>query len=263
MKYWIFIMLSLANLAIKAQIRDTLDRSLMTAELNFWQAKNDSIRFVALLNKVQIYRHANLYDQALTEADRADAYALTKTEQAELKYEKMIANFLSDNYKYCPAITFDSTELGNHAKEIKFMTLYSLNESGNWVGCKIEMTKYILLNDSIKRKEVQALPESYKYKDPDKSKRLSAILPGLGETYAGYPVKGITSLVLNAGFLAFTGYNIYAGYYVTSVSLGVFPFLKFYKGGKRLSVILADRHNEKESDKIKSQFRKEIDSILN
>ncbi len=263
MKYWIFITLLLASLCANAQVSDTLDKSLMSAELNFWHAKNDSCRFVAVLNKVRLYRHAGLYEQALTEADRIDAYTLTQKEDAALKYEKLTANFLSDNYKYCPAITFDSSELGAHAKEIKFMTLYSLNESENWVGCKTQMVKYVLAGDSARIKEIQKLPVGYKYKDPDKSKHLSAILPGLGETYAGYPLKGITSFVLNAGFLAFAGYNIYAGYYVTSIDLGIFPFLKFYKGGKRLSPILAEKHNEKESEKVKSQFRKEIDSILN
>jgi len=180
-----------------------------------------------------------------------------------LKYERMIANFLSDNYRYCSELTFGSSETGLHSKEIEFMTLYSLNEAGNWTGCKTEILKQIPKDDSVKIKEVSALPETYNYKSPDKCKHLSSILPGLGEIYAGYTFKGITSFVLNTGFLAFTGFNIAYGYYVTSVASGIFPFTKFYGGGKRLSANLADRHNDKATDKLKSQFNKEINSILN
>src|SRR5580700_5691643 len=124
MKYWIFILLLLADLTGKAQASDTLDGQLLHAELKFWQAINDSSRFLALQNKERLYRNAGLYKQAETEGERADIYALTKPEQAELKYDKMLVSFLADDFRYCSEIVFDSSELGNHAQQIEFMTLY-------------------------------------------------------------------------------------------------------------------------------------------
>jgi len=231
-------------------------------EYCYWQAKSDSSKFNALLLKAQIYRNSALYRQAIAETDRADTYAKKNEEQTQLKYEKMINSFLLDDYGYCSSIVFDSSEVIYHPKEIEYMALNSLNESGNWTRCKSELIKYVSRGDSNMKKEIMALPESYKYKSPEKSRHLSAILPGLGEIYAGYPVKGITSFFLNAGFIAFAGYNFYVHYYVTACVSGIFPMLKFYGGGKRLSTNLAERHNVHESNKIKKQYRDEIQTIM-
>lgn len=255
-------MLLLVSLLTNAQLNDTLNKALLHSEFNFWQANSDSSRFANLLEKVEIYRQAGLYQQALNEADRADMYASTNREKSELKYERIFNNFLNNDYGYCTTFRFDSSEEEGHAKQIELMTLYALNETENWKSCKAEMINYVSKTDSTRIKEIELLPEAYNYKSPVKSRRLSAFLPGLGEIYAGYPAKGITSFVLNAGFLVFAGYNFYWGYYITGYVAGIFPMTKFYGGGKRLSANLADYHNLEKSGKIKKQYSDEILAIL-
>ncbi len=258
MRYWIFTLLLSASLFTKGQSNDSLGNALLNAEMHFWQAGNDSTRYNALLLKVYIYRRAGLYHQAINEIDRSRSYALTVDEKSQLKYEELLNSFLNNDYGYCTTFRFDSNEGTNYAKQIELMQLYSLNELQNWTNCKKQMLAYLDKTDTIKTKEILNLPETYRHKDPAKSKRLSAFLPGLGEIYAGYPAKGITSFLLNAGFLAFTGYNIYYHYYITSVFSGFLPVSKFYGGGKRLSTNLADRHNDQEINKIKRLYSNEI-----
>jgi hypothetical protein len=262
MKYLTFTTLLLASLLTKAQYSDSLTKALLNAEFSFWQADNDSLRFMALLQKMNLYRYSEHYQQALTEADRAENYSYGNKEKAQLKYERMINSFLLDRYRYCSTQSFDSTEVSGHSKEIEYMLLYSMDESENWSKCKNEMIKYLDKPDSMAIKKIMNLPVSYNYKSPEKSKRLSTFLPGLGEVYSGYPVKGITSFVLNAGFLAFAGYNFYLNYYVTGYVSGILPMLKFYWGGRRLSSGLAERHNEQQENKIKKLYRDELSILL-
>jgi hypothetical protein len=262
MKYLTFTMLLLVSLLTNAQLNDTLTKALLSAEFDFWRANNDSSRFITLLEKAKIYRQADLYQQALNETNRAENYALSNTEKSRLKYERLLNNFLNNDYGYCTTAQFDSSEKAEHPHQIELIELYSLNETENWKRCKAEMINLLGKTDSAEQKKVLSLPESYHYKNPDKSKRLAAFLPGLGEIYAGYPIKGLTSFALNAGFLAFGAYNFYWNYYVTGFVAGIFPMTKFYGGGKRLSMALATRHNMEKSNRIKKQYSAEILSIL-
>lgn len=263
MRYLIFIMLLSVSLLTDAQLNNTgFNKALLEAEFDFWQAHTDSSRFAALLSKVQLYRKAALYSKALNEADRADKYALTAKEKNELKYEQMLDYFLRNDYGYCTTFSFDSGVAIEHSSQIELMRLYALNQTQNWTECKTKMLTYVNKTDSLKRKEIIALPETYTYKDPEKSRRLSSYLPGLGEIYSGYPGKGITSFILTAGFLTFAGYNFYLQYYVTGCLSGLYPVKRFYSGGKRLSVTLANRHNDECANRIKKQYSVEILSIF-
>ena len=262
MKYWSIIIFLSVSLLSSAQMTDSLQQKLLNKELTFWQAQNDSVRFYALLGKARADRNAGLYRNALKELSRADDYCKTGSEKSELEYEKMINYFLSDRYAECGATEIDSNRAGEHYQEFVTMKLYALNEVGKWQECKDAILKLCPLTDSTRINEIKQLPVSYKYKKPERARHMSAILPGLGEVYAGYPFKGLTSLVVNAAFLAFGGYNFYYSYYVTGAVAGVFPFLRFYSGGKRLSAILADRHNNIEAAKLKVKYREKIGALL-
>ena len=262
MKYLSIIVLLSVRLITSAQVSDSVAGKLLHQELIYWQAENDSVKFYALLNKAKINRDAGLYYNALDELTRADSIAKTSTETVEYTYEKMVNYFLSDQYNLCSDIVMDSNCIGKHLGEYTIMRLYSLNESDKWERCKAEMLKQCHSCNAAKIDSIKQLPVSYKYKSPEKSRLMSSILPGLGETYAGYPFKGATSFLLNAGFLAFTGYNVYYGYYITGAVSGLFPFLKLHGGGKHLSAILARKHNEGEEDKVKRRYSEQIGSIL-
>ncbi len=262
MKYIITIILALVIAQSDAQLADSVSAKLLHNEVLFWQAQNDSVRFYALLNKANIDKTAEAYEKALDELYRASKYATTNNELSELNYQKMLNYFLSSQYSFSSEMTLDSLGVGNHYHEYLTMKLYSMIEMEKWDRCKSELLRLCNRNDSVKANEITHLPISYKYKDPEKSRRMSAILPGLGEIYAGYTFKGITSFIINGGFLAFMGYNIYTHYYITSVVSGFYPFTKFHSGGKRLSAILADKHNTVEAGKLKNKYREEMYSLI-
>ncbi len=262
MRYLITIILALAALQSESQVSDSLSVKLLHQEMIYWQAQSDSVRFYTLLDKARLNRNAGLYDNAINELYRAEKFCAGTKQHTEMSYEKMLNYFLADEYISCSEIVLDSGAIANHYDEYLTMRLYSMNEIEKWESCKSEMIKACNKGDTAKISEIKNLPVSYNYKNPEKCRRMSAILPGLGETYAGYPFKGFTSFVLNGGFLFFAGYNFYTSYYVTGVISGLLPFKKFHAGGKRLSAILADEHNEIESGKLKKKYREEISSII-
>jgi hypothetical protein len=262
MKYLITTILLLAIVRSEAQVADSLSAKLLNQEMIFWQAQSDSVRFYALLNKANINKAAGYYDGAINELYRAEKYCHGQNELDEMNYEKMTNYFLADQYSFCSEITLDSISSLKYFNEYVTMKLYSLIEIKEWEKCKREMIKLCNCADTAKISEIKRLPTAYNYKDPEKCRRMSSILPGLGEAYAGYPFKGITSFILNGGFLFFAGYNFYANYFITGIVSGLYPFIKFHSGGKRLSAILADEHNANESGKLKNKYREEINSFI-
>jgi hypothetical protein len=263
MKYLITILLALVIVQTKASPPDSLSAKLLQQEMIYWNAHTDSVRLCALLIKARLNREAGLYTNALSELNRAQEISANRNEGTEIEYQKMITYFLLSRYDVCAEMAFDSSDIKIHYNEYLIMKLYSLNEMEKWGECKSLLLLHCNKNDTLRANEIEKLPVSYKYKSPQKAKKLSAFLPGLGETYAGYPLKGLISLILNGGFLFFAGYNYYAAYYISGSVLGIFPFLRFYSGGKKLSLILANKHNEKLSDGIKDKYWKVINSTLN
>ncbi|HTA84328.1 MAG TPA: hypothetical protein VK783_15395 [Bacteroidia bacterium] len=261
MKYIIITILALLSTYSSAQQYDSLPAKLLHQEMVYWQAQSDSVKFMALFTKAVLYKKSNKYNDALNELFRAEKFCAGKKNRDALQYETMLNYFLSGKYNTCSEIAFDSTPPAIYYNNYILMKLYSLNETEKWSACKELMIQQCTVTDTLLCNRVKQLPIGYNYKNPEKCRRLSSILPGLGETYAGYPFKGFTSFILNAGFLVFTGYNIYTGYYVTGVISGFFPFIKFHAGGKRLSAILADEHNEKESGILKKKYWEDINSI--
>jgi tetratricopeptide (TPR) repeat protein len=258
MKHLIIIVLKLVSISINAeQIADTsLSSKLLSLELQFWKSTDDSTKMVILNDKISLYKSLNMYEQALKETARSEKYAPNQKSIAIINYNEMLFYFLMGKYDYARDIEITSVELAqiNKQKEYALMKLESLNETEKWEQCKLELSKLSSISDSSQQFLIQKLPITYPYKNPEQCKRLSTFLPGLGEIKAGYPMKGVTSFVINAGLIAFTGYNFYGGFYLTGAVSGVLPFLKFYSGGKRLSERLAERHNLEEINKLKKQY---------
>ena len=266
MKYLIITILTLISFQINAQwVADTsFATKLLSLELRFWKSTNDSTKLAVLSDKANIYKSLRMYEQALMELERAEKYCIDQRTITLIRYEEMLNYFLSNKYSYSGDIVISLPEIEEiHKKqEYYLMKLQSLNEAEKWEQCKQELLLLCSNSDSSKIKLIQQLPVIYNYKSPEDCKRLSAFLPGLGEIKAGYPLKGITSFLIQSGLIVFTGYNFYAGFYLTGTISGSIPFLKFYGGGKRLSERLAERHNEEEKKNLKKKYNQIINKVL-
>lgn len=264
MKFLIIILLALISHCISGQhMADTTAEKLLLFEIDFWKANSDSAKLNALLSKAEINKSSGLYEQAISELYRADKHYKDTAMASYINYEKMLNYFLSGQYSYSGNIVISPAEVErlHKKKEYTMIKLMSLNESEKWEKCKQELLSIASYNDSTTIVSIEALPIMYDYISPEYCSRLSSFVPGLGEMKAGYPVKGITTFLINSGLLFFTGYNFYYGFYLTGTISGGLSFLKFYNGSKRLSEKLAEKHNEKEKKDLKKQYVKMIEKV--
>ncbi len=264
MKFWISTILWFLSQSIKAQVvTETLSEKLLSEELVYWKAPNDSERAASLLNKAELYKTEGLYHAALRELERAEKLNVTGTGKVSLNYSRMLNYFLADEFTDAAGIELSrlQTESISRTKEYNIMHLQSLNESEKWEACRKELKEYAE-GDSLFIKSLDLLPVSYHYIDPDYCRRLSGVLPGLGQAVAGYPIKGVTSFLIQSSLVAFMGFSFYNGYYFLGGVSGGLPLLKFYSGGKRFSAILAEEQNRKSSDILKARYFEAIKSAV-
>ena len=266
MKFLIIILLILTQCTVNAQgsANAGISDSLLSLELLYWQSSSDSAKTVLVLEKSRLYKGNKMHKEAVKELERTKAHIVNDSIRSVVNYEKLLNHFLNADYGYCTDIVIEPENLNRigRKKEYTLMRLQALAESERWQQCKEELMAASCCNDSVYMIGIQCLPEGYNYVSPEYCSRLSSYLPGLGAIKAGYPVKGITSFVIQAGLVAFTGYNFYMGYNVTATVSGIFPFLKFYSGGKRLGQRLADKHNQKEKNILKQRYTEAISKAV-
>lgn len=264
MRFLIITTLILLTLSAKSENIDSLiSEKLLEQEISFWTEENDSVKFFSLIDKAKIYQSKGLFEDALHELRRAGEYSRRGNQVSLLNYEKMLNYFLSNQYNNAGFITLqrEETEQIHKSKEYQTMKLVSLNESGKWEKCKQELLNSCSECDSIEIVTIRELPTTYDFKNPEDCRRFSAFFPGMGQIKAGYPIKALTSFLIQSGLVFFIGYNFYAGFYLTGIVSGSIPLLKFYSGGKKLSAILAEEHNDKEIRKLKRTYSKVITSV--
>lgn len=263
MRYWIIILLNLPGFLAEAQRTDlSLAEKLLASEYLIYISASDTAKAALLLEKSEVYAGNSKYQQALAELDRAEKFG--GQDNNSLKYAKMFNSFMSGRFDLSASVIIPLAELQklNKEKEYYSMRFVSLSETGRWDSCRAEMIRYCKDCDSSRVREISSLPSTYSYVDPGKCGKLSAFVPGAGMTKAGKPFKGATSLLIQAGLATFTGYAFFSGYYIAGVVSGVFPLLKFHKGGIRLSAILAEERNEKEKLKLQSQYSEQIKKVV-
>ncbi len=264
-KYLNIIILICLSSTINAQLLvDTNSaKKLLNYEIEYWQSTDDSVRAVTLLKKVELYKSLDLYNNSIFELDRIKNNKIDSLTINKIKYEKLVSFFLTNNFNYCSQISINNSDLIklNKSKEYAIIQLNSLNETENWKQCKNELINTYFHFDSAKISLIQKLPTTIKYINPKTCKRLSAVVPGLGETVAGYPIKGLTSFVIHSSLIYFIGYNYYYHFYFTGSVSGILPLTKFYGGGKRLSEHLAEQKNQQRKNSLKNKYSFFINEI--
>jgi hypothetical protein len=75
-------------------------------------------------------------------------------------------------------------------------------------------------------------------------------------------LKGITSIVIEASCIAVTTSLIVSGYYFTPIVVGLYPFLRFYGGGKELSYAKTVEYNAVKQEECKQQYQNLVWEVI-
>lgn len=208
---------------------------------------------VCLLKKAYCYKAMGDYGQALEITGR-----MMKVHDDSLKrkvnYERILLAYLEEDYQltYNELLKWD---LAFHDDPLvlpyRFLTLVSLDKIDEAKALLVKQYEYFGLSEE---EATSFFPEKWKLKNPQKAYNLSLFLPGVGQMYSGYFLRGLFSGGIQAVLIVFTGYNLYHGYFFTGGMTGAAFFYTFYLGGARYARQLAEIRNDEMKGEIKEKF---------
>lgn len=175
----------------------------------------------------------------------------TSIESHKFAFELFLKEEYEKSYSVQTAIP-DSIRLTN-IQDLR-LWLLTQTELQKFTECK-DLLLRLTDSTSILHKEIASLSVSPKFRSPSKAMRLSTFLPGLGQAYSGYPLKGLSSLLLEAGCGVLSVLSYSQGLFFTGTVFGVYPFYRFYQGGRRMSWFLAEKTNQQNENKLKNIYQ--------
>jgi TM2 domain-containing membrane protein YozV len=224
---------------------------LLIAEYAIWNADDDNaVRLI--ISKSKILYNCGRFSEAMTELGRTDSMMISNA--SEIYYLKSLNTFLlgdyHDSYNWMLSMDYDL-----RVSDTTYLKLWLLilNENQLWKECKKLMLN-VQDSSSLLYIEIKNLHDSVFFISPVKAARLSSFIPGAGQLYAGYPIKGITSFIFTGSSAALTTLCGISGFYASGIVYGLIPVLRFYFGGKNFSYQLACGHNDNEVDLLKQKY---------
>lgn len=270
MRSLLIILIAFCSILIKAQApTDSVAGLLLQKEYTIWQNPgNDTVFVSTVTEKAVIYRQNGNYKNASSELERA----VTRTNApaplvARWKFERLTNYYLAGEFQKANALLesfeyADASSIHKH-KEYLYMRWGTSLELHEWKKCKNELLTYADSLSSKIKEEVANLPDTISLKIPTKARRMSAFLPGLGSMYAGYPLKGTASLLINGAFAGGTALLVVNQLYITAAVTGFLPLSKLYRGNIKLSEQLTHRKNDLFELKLKQRYYKTLLELLN
>ncbi len=224
-------------------------------EHEIWQTDDDSLKDQLLFEKAMLFKDNQAYENQFFTLQRIldkDVLVLY-----ELGLNRFLMSYYQEAYFYLKKIKRDHLTSN---RNIGLLWALVLMETHRYEDCRNYLLSQCNIHDSILPK-IKQLPVSIDYKSPDKALKYSSFFPGLGLFYTKHYLRGLISFTLQGGFAYLTGLQIYHGYYISSFAAGVYPFWRFYSGGKRLSSSMAEVHNKKAHQILEEQYKRLIFEI--
>jgi len=216
----------------------------------------------ALLKKAWCQKQIGQFEQAYTTAGRANLFELPDSLAYAMRYEQALNAYLGGQYELAHTTLLQlnyytqDTTLANNTLALQILTLGRMRR---WNHARPIMHRYnTLFNAGLNVDSIYAFAQKRPLKNPDKAENLATFLPGTGQWYAGYPLKGITSAALQAGSLGFFFWQVLNGYYFIGGFTGVGLFYAFYTGGIRHTMQLVKATNSK----LTNKYNQGIQSLL-
>lgn len=215
-----------------------------------------------LIKKANCYQEIGDHNSALATINRANFYKGSDSTKFNLYYKAALYSYLTKEFKAAQGYLLEmqyyitNNNLVQNCLFLEILIHYSLEE---WEESLQKFKKYSQINgiDSLTEFKLTSMPFP-KMKNTDKAENLSAFLPGIGQWYAGYPLKGITSGALQLTFAGWGAYSIYNGYFFSGAFTGISIFYLFYSGGTRYASFLANQTNIKRNENYIKPFKELI-----
>jgi len=195
------------------------------------------------------------YEEAYNTLQRADFFQGSDSLKFKLYYESALNAYLAGKYDlslnkiqelqyYLPGISQPIADL---------LEILTLNQQQKLAEAEKKYKSFCLKYALVNAPDIYQPKKFRKLKNPVKAESISHFLPGIGQMYAGYAVRGITSGLIQSGLLAFTAISFINGYYFSGAFTGMGLFYMFNNGGARHAQYLAEKRNRILVDQLNSK----------
>ncbi|MGM0612021.1 MAG: hypothetical protein ACQESM_00780 [Bacteroidota bacterium] len=214
-------------------------------EKKIFEAREANLKNQLIIEKANVFKEAGYANAAIKTFDRV-SYTIAEEEVAfEALYNLAMLNYSQNNFETAAKnLSYIEFYIPDYTvkPQVLFLKVLVHNVMEEFKIARQNLKQYSQYCE--KNINVDSVYEFvHEMQEPNKAKRLSGYLPGLGQFYAGKPWKGINSFLLNAGFLGYTAYCVYNKLYVSSVFSGLEFLISFYTGGKRNAKSIVQEKN--------------------
>lgn len=236
-----------APFSVSAQSADSLALEALRLEREVFVAPSAADANAALLAKAEVRKQQGLYEEAVRELGRLNAWALSEEQSGTYYYQKALCQYLAADFEGALS-TLDEARLylpqdSPVLKELLLIDALASGESGEWIRSKKVADIYLANAPEEVKMEVKKLyATAPKLRNPMVAWYLS-LVPGLGQFYAGEVWSGVVSLAVNGGLIAFGVGEAVAGHWLSAwLGTGI-PLSNTYFVGQERAKMLTERRN--------------------
>lgn len=214
----------------------------------------------SLLKKSWCFKAESRFDEAYQTLQRIN-YGDEKVEtQASVLYEMALNGHLSGKNDIATGHLAELHYIQNDSVSLNalIVEILALNELGRWNEAKLVYEKYLARTNSYESSDVYNDIVHKKRKSPKLAQGLSMIVPGSGQIYAGYPLRGLFSTSVNGGLVAYAVYSFTNAYYLSGAFTGVGLVFLFYNGGALYATKLAEKKNAQRAASFNQKIRERL-----
>lgn len=245
------------------QAQETLEQQLLLLEHKVYAETNDTLKNGYLVQKIQMYITSNvLTETVLVDVNRVDQHHLADSLQERYFWNAALLFYLNNDYRKSHLfLNSYIKKSGDTSVETRLFALLAARFDATYF--KAKLAELVQVSDSF----ACLICLQDQYAQADKHLRIkkvaSAILPGLGTIFNGYPVKGTFSLIFTASTVVLSYALFKNSLYINGFSWGLPLFQRFYVGNIRLTERSSDANMRRKKVNELKPCERDLQHLLN
>jgi tetratricopeptide (TPR) repeat protein len=243
------------------------DASLSYERVVF-ETRDEQTRAIASVKKANCLKQLGQFGKATEGLLRINFGFLPDSLRFWCKYEVALCSYLEGNFteaQFHLQQAVQQTKDSAFIEQTQFLELLVLNGMHKWDEAHVVALEMLDAMELTNKAELVAeIDELYSKRGIPKLKKektagnWSTWIPGAGHAYAGKPLEGVFSMILNAATMTYLAFNILSANYVTAITINATLLQTFYFGGQKRAKYLVRVRNYKLihefNNKVKALF---------
>ena len=229
----------------KAEEGDYMSAAILYERVLF-NAPTDADAYLAVTGRLGCLKKESRFREAERYIKASMFPGFTDQQRFELSVQQILCAYLAGQFENTVSLTEQlQVNFSDNAlpELVAVMKVMSLNELGRWEDAAAAYREWAGTKDTsyLQNDPYKKLP---RFKSESKAEWLSTFIPGGGQIYAGKPLEGMVSILVQGAGIWF-GVVSFLDHYYLSAWAGAGLFGSFHMGGVRRSAVLVQRYNKK------------------